>query len=78
MKKIADTKFLACPASTVTPRSWQIIRLVNECTGGESCDLLHLPFAGTLLDQPPWFREAVQMMRQERARHRREQMNTTR
>lgn len=68
--KNEDTKIFECPASVVTPRTWQILRLVNECTGGEHCDLLHFPFPGGLLDQPTWFREAVQIVRAERAKKR--------
>lgn len=54
--------------------TWQILGLVNEATSGENTDILHLPYPGTILDQPPWFREAVRIVANERARHRREQM----
>ncbi len=65
----APTMFLACPLSVLTANTWDVIDLVSECTGGENCDLLHLPFPGPLLDQPPWFREAVKIYRRERSDH---------
>lgn len=72
--KVADTKFFECPQSAVKSKTWQILSLVNETTGGENTDILHLPYPGTILDQPPWFREAVRIVASERNRHRREQM----
>lgn len=68
--KIGDIKFYECPVSAITPRSWERMKLVNETTGGENTDILHLPFPGTILDQPPWYREAVRIVRHERAEHR--------
>jgi len=78
--KIDCTKFMACPVSTITRRTWQILRLVNEVCGAENCEILHLPFnnsdggPGTILDQPTWFRDAVAIVRCERYRHRKEEL----
>lgn len=65
VKKIADTKFFACPVSTISAESWQILQLVTDCTDSEGRITL-LPWAGALLDQPPWFRQAVHIVRSER------------
>lgn len=40
--------------------------MVNETTSGESGDIHHLPYPGTVLDQPSWYREAVRIKRAER------------
>lgn len=77
MLKIADLKYFECPLSVITPRTWQILRLVNETTDSDT-NILHLPFQGTILDQPPWYRAAVQIVREERSRHNREELEKTR
>ena len=61
---------MACPVSTITDKTWRIIRLVQRCTGGEYGDLQHLPFPGTLLQQPDWFLEAIDIMKAERGAYR--------
>lgn len=76
--KLGDMKFMACPVSTITPRTWQLIKLVNETTSAENCEILHLPFEGGLLDQPIWYRQAVEIVRHERAEHRAEEMEKIR
>ena len=65
VQKIADLKFMECPGSSITRRTWQILGLVNESCDTEG-NIRHLPFSGTLLDQPLWFREAVKIVRAER------------
>jgi len=70
----APLKFMACPVSTTTPHTWELIRLVNRCTGGEGTDLQHLPWPGLITDQPPGFLEAVDMMRGERFAYQKKQM----
>lgn len=64
--KIDDLKFFVCPLSFITPRSWEMLGLVNETTSGETCEILHLPFPGSYLEQPEWYREAVRIKRGER------------
>jgi hypothetical protein len=71
--KIDDLKFFACPISTITTRTWQILDLVNETTDDETTKIIHMPRPGTILDQPHWYREAVKIVRAERNRHRSEQ-----
>jgi hypothetical protein len=66
-------KFLACPLSTITTQTWDVLNLVNDCTDGDG-NLLNLPFAGSVLEQPEWFREAVRIVRSERAEWRKQQM----
>jgi len=74
--KIDDLKYFSCPVGSITPRTWQIMRLVNESTSSEHCDIIHLPFPGTLLEQPVWFRQAVQIIKHERASHRAKEMES--
>lgn len=76
--KIADTKFFACPIGCITRRSWQILRMVNDLCGAENCEILHMPFDGDYFDQPPWFLDAVRIVREERARHHSEEMKKLR
>ena len=73
--KIDDLKFMACPVSSITAHTWQLIKLVNRCTGGEGTELQHLPFAGLISDQPEGFLEAVDIMRKERSEYFRQQQN---
>lgn len=72
--KVYRTKFFACPLSVVTPSTWELLRLVNNCITAENGDIACLPFAGGWLDQPRWFHQAVDIVRNERNRHRREQL----
>lgn len=74
MLKEGDVKFFECPVSAIKQRTWDRIRLVNESTTGEHTDILHLPYPGTILDQPPWYREAVRIVRVERNEHRAREM----
>lgn len=68
--KWGDLKIFACPNSTITNRTWSILRLVNETTHPETTVITHLPFDGGLIDQPLWYREAVLIVREERNSHR--------
>lgn len=72
--KIRDLKFYQCPVSVITATTWDVISLVNETTDGEG-NILHLPFAGSYLDQPHWYREAVKLTKQERHEHRKALQN---
>ena len=72
--KIGDLKFFSCPVSTVTRRTWDLMRLVNETVSSEHCDILHLIAPGTILDQPPWFLQSVRTVRSERTEHRRREL----
>jgi hypothetical protein len=76
--KVDDIKFFSCPLAVVTQKTWQIMKLVNECISAEHGDIIQLPFGGALLDQPTWFRQAVEIVRQERAEHRRKEMEKIR
>ena len=67
-------KFFECPVSAIKQRTWNLMRLVNETTSSEHCDILHLVAPGTILDQPLWFTESVQIVRSERAEHRLREM----
>lgn len=72
--KLDRTKFFACPVSTITPHTWEMIRLGNACLTGEDDAITTLPFSGGYLEQPPWFREAMEIIRGERGRYRKEQL----
>lgn len=69
--KILDLKFFECPVSVITKKTWDIIKLVNETTD-ENGKIIHLPFNGSYLDQPPWYREAVIIVRTVRNKYRKE------
>lgn len=75
VEKVWRTKFFACPLSTITQGTWELIRLANQCLSGEGDAITVLPFGGGLLEQPPWFREAMDIIRSERAEYRREQLD---
>jgi hypothetical protein len=64
--KIDDLKFFACPLSFISSKSWQMLELVNETTDLETGRILHLPYPGTITQQPEWYREAVKIKRNER------------
>lgn len=75
--KVGQTKFFECPISAITGKTWKIVGLVNETTNSEG-DILHLPFQGCYEDQPQWYKDAVVIVKSERARHRAEQMEKPR
>lgn len=64
--KIDSLKFFSCPTSFITARSWELLELVNETTDLETGTILHLPFPGSLTQQPEWYREAVKIKKAER------------
>jgi hypothetical protein len=66
---VFDIRFYECPVSCITKRTWSIIKLVNECLDAEG-NLIQLPFPGCLTQQPKWFRQAVQVVKTERAEYR--------
>lgn len=73
VEKVLDTKFYACPNSIITGKTWQILKLVNETVDAD-CNILHLPYEGAYLDQPPWYREAVIIVRANRYRYNKEKV----
>lgn len=64
--KIDDLKFFVCPLTYITRRSWELLDLVNETTNLETGQVAFLPCPGSYLEQPGWYREAVQIKRGER------------
>jgi hypothetical protein len=67
VKKLDDLIFFACPLSTITPESWELIRMVNLYTNAAGEVGPHLPEPHLPLhDQSPKFLEAVRLVRQER------------
>lgn len=75
--KIDDLKFFECPQSAITQKTWRILSLVHETTNNDG-DILHMPFEGGILDQPPWYREAVRMVKRERAAHQKRKIEEAR
>lgn len=73
--KISKTKFYECPMSAITGKTWGIIGMVNEITDQEGNILA---CAGKYEDIPSYLRDAIKIMRQERNRHRKEQMEKQR
>jgi hypothetical protein len=76
--KIYHSKFFSCPLGIITPASWELLRLVNNCITAENGDIACLPQSGGWLDQPRWFQQAVDIVRNERNRHRKEQSEKAR
>jgi len=74
-QKIQDVKFYACPVGCITGKTWKILQMVNDTTDGD-CNILHLPYAGTFVDQPDWYKQAVRIVRSARAENQRVQMET--
>lgn len=79
--KLDDLMFMACPTSTITPKTWEALGIVNNCITAEHGDWHHFPYPnkvtglpGGLFDQPGWLVEAVAMVRNERNTHRRKIM----
>lgn len=63
-------KFFECPKSAITRKTWEILALVEQTTDyNPSCrgtSIAALPFEGAWLDQPPWYRQAFKIVRDER------------
>lgn len=72
--KMGDMKFYRCPLASITPETWALLELVNDCISAEHGDLIQLPYPGTVADQPEKFREAVRIVRSERAQWRQQKM----
>lgn len=61
-----QVKFFVCPAHAITGTTWDLIRQVNLCCDGDG-NVRHLPEPQySILDQPPPFLYAVEIMRRER------------
>lgn len=60
--------------SSITVKTWQMLRFVNETTDPENTTIIGRPFKGTTLDYPPWYRAAVTMTREERNAHRAQEL----
>jgi len=66
VEKIDSLKFLACPVSTITAETWDLIRLVNLCTNKDG-DIHHLPEPEfSITDQSPRFLKAREIVISER------------
>lgn len=67
--KLGDLKLYECPITAITATTWEILRIVNGTITADG-DITCLPFPGAYLDQPPWYLQAVEIVRRERAEHR--------
>jgi len=64
--KIDDLKFFACPLTTITGVTWELLRQVNLCCNSAG-EIIHLPEPDlSILDQSPRFLKAVELVRNER------------
>ncbi len=64
--KIHKTKFFICPAEVISNDTWDLVRMVNLCTDNDG-NIIHLPEPQfSIMDQPPKFLAAVELLRQER------------
>lgn len=77
VEKWGDLKLFACPLSTITAQTWQVLRIVNQTTDADGC-IRQLPYPGAYLDQPLWYRQAVEIVTKERAEHRKDEMEKRR
>lgn len=67
VKKIETLKFFACPLTTITGNTWDLIRQVNLYTNAAGEFGPHLPEPDLPLhDQSPRFLHAVEIVRSER------------
>jgi hypothetical protein len=71
--KVGDLKFFECPMSVISKQTWAVLGIVNETTDGD-CNILHMPFVGTIFDQPQWYRTAVKLVKSERSNNQRERL----
>lgn len=69
----AATKFYQCPISSITPYSWQLLQLVNDTITADG-DLQPLcpghPALAEIAARPQAWREAVRIVKAERAAYR--------
>ena len=77
VEKWDDLKIFECPLTAIKPQTWEILRIVNATVNGDG-DILNLPFAGAYMDQPRWYRQAVEIVKRERGEHRRKDMEQRR
>jgi hypothetical protein len=77
VEKWGDLKILACPMSTITSQTWEILRIVDVTLDAEG-NIACLPYPGAYLEQPIWYRQAVDIVRRERSEHRRKEMEKRR
>lgn len=64
--KIDDLKFFVCPMTYIPRSTWDLLNMVNETTNLETGQVSFMPFPGSYMEQPEWYREAVQIKRSER------------
>jgi hypothetical protein len=67
--KTQTGRFYACPVSVITENTRSIMDLVNNTTDID-CNILHMPFPGSYLEQPKWYRDSVNIIRNERDKKR--------
>ena len=63
---MGDLKLYACPLTTITKLTWDILDLVNQTTDDKG-KIIHMPYKGAYLEQPEWYRDAVKLTQRERA-----------
>lgn len=71
--KWGDLKLFECPLSFITKKTWEILQIVNETTNAAG-EILLLPWPGTLLEQPSWYRESVRIVRAEKNKYQQQRL----
>lgn len=66
--KLGDMFIYECPTSAIDNGIKDLINVVNISTNKDG-DIIHLPYKGTILDQPKRFLDAVQITRNERLQY---------
>ena len=77
VEKWGDLKLFECPLTAIKPQTWEILRIVNATINGDG-DITCLPYPGAYMDQPQWYRQAIEIVRRERSEHRRKEMESKR
>jgi hypothetical protein len=71
--KFGEVKFYQCPVSLITPKTWEILKIVNTTTNGD-CNII-FPYKGaSYTEQPRWYLQAVEIVRQARAANQRQRV----
>lgn len=74
VEKWGDLKLFECPLTVITSQTWEILRIVNSTVNSDG-DIV-LPYEGlTYVEQPAWYKQAVEVVRRERYEHRKQEMD---
>jgi hypothetical protein len=64
--KIGEVKFYRCPISTITRKTWEILKVINATTDVDGNIII--PYVGqSYTDQPEWYKQALNIVTHIRA-----------